>query len=140
MRFYLMNLYMENLGVRLPRPLEYYMTDTGNDQGAQARVFAEETLKQLSGNREIANHFAIASNILLAIASNEAGKSESHVKSELGLLVGDLDVPGRLKRVPMRHLYDWAVEIEDYFESRLAEGPGVNSSSGENKMSVIHSH
>ncbi len=50
MRFYLMNLYMEQLGVRLPHPLEYFMNDASHDQGARAQAFAEETLKQLSGN------------------------------------------------------------------------------------------
>lgn len=138
MRFYLMNLYMEQLGVRLPQPLEYYMNDAGQDQGARAQAFAEETLKQLSGNREIANHFAIASNILLAIASHEAGHSARDVKVELGVLVGVLDVPANLKNVPMTHLSDWAVEIERYFESRLADDPGENSAGRDNKNISMH--
>ncbi len=43
------------------------------------------------------------------------------------MLVGVLGVPADLKNLPMTHLYDWAVEIESYFESRLADDPGENS-------------
>ena len=130
-RFHLMNLYTKSLGVTLPQPLEYYLGDPSNDQGARAEAFVEETFNQLKRNRTIANHFGIASNILVILAQYGSGRSGEDVKAEFELLARGLDVPASLKSVPSSHLYEWAADIERYFELLLIDDPREDTSATE---------
>jgi hypothetical protein len=120
-RLHLIGLYLQKLNVTLPHTVEYYLSDPEQDSGDRAQEFAEETFKRLSGNHDIANHFGIASNILLAVARYQAGLQQSNLKGELESLAESLDVPPRLKIVPTKCLADWAIEIERYFEWFLGE-------------------
>ena len=118
--FSAMGKYLDLLGVQLHHPVGYYLSDPAKDQGARAQEFAEQTYEQLlDGDRRIANHFGIATNVLLTIARcNCEGGVPRTVRTELSGLER-LDVPTRLQKVPRTKLRSWAVRIERYFESLL---------------------
>jgi hypothetical protein len=126
-RFQVMRACMGELGVKLPQPVDYYLSDPERDKGARAQAFTEETFKQLGENPEIANHFGIASNMLLAISRYETGNHHPYVKLELERLVRALDLPPDLKNAPTTDLADWADKISRYFESLLARPHDVST-------------
>ena len=119
--FAAMGKYLDLLGVQLHHTVGYYLSDPAKDQGARAQEFAEQTYEQLlDGDRRIANHFGIATNVLLKIArcNCERGVPRT-VRTELSGLVERLDVPTRLQKVPLTKLSSWALRLERYFESLL---------------------
>lgn len=119
MRLYLIGLYLEKLDARLPQTVEYYLSDPKTDGGGRAQEFAEETLRQLRYNRDIADHFGIASDIVLAVAGHEAHIREAAPNADFDRLVRSLDIPATLKLVPATGYRDWALQIEAYYESLL---------------------
>lgn len=113
--------YMDALGVHLEHEADYYLTDLEKDGGLRAQEFAEQTYQQLSArDLGIANHFGIAINVLLTIAHCACERNApSSVREELSQLTKHLDIPRSLQKPPPRHLVNWALHIERYFESLL---------------------
>lgn len=119
--FTAIGMYLQVLGVHLERGVEYYLSDPARDGGLRAQEFVEQTYKQLSAtDLEIANHFGIATNVLLTIAHCKCDRSvPPTIRSELSGLAEQLDVPAGLQKAPRVNLLAWAGRIERYFESLL---------------------
>ena len=113
--------YLNVLGVHLDRNVEYYLGDPKKDGGLRAQQFVEKTYNQLlTGDNAIANHFGIATNVLLTIARCKCDADVPvPVRAELSGLAEHLDVPNTLQKAPAKNLLSWAGRIERYFESVL---------------------
>jgi hypothetical protein len=123
LEFALMKVCMDELGVRLSHPVEYYLNDAWEDGGARAQMFTDETFKQLKGS--IANHFGVASNLVLALSRQTLGDTSEDTSIDLEELVTLLDIPAGLKEIPDTGRVEWVDRIKGYFESLLIADPVV---------------
>ncbi len=108
-------LQLHELGVVLPHSVEYYFPHAmeNTDRG---QAFSEEAMAQLTKrNPEVANHFAVAHNLLLTLAHAEVPEATRRV--ELEELIAVLDIPDDLKRVPDAGIVNWVNTIHQYFVS-----------------------
>jgi len=108
-------LQLHELGVVLPHSVEYYFPRAmeNTDRG---QAFSEEAMAQLTKrNPEVANHFAVAHNLLLTLAHPEV--PEATQRAELEESIGALDIPDDLKRAPDAGIVNWVNAIHQYFVS-----------------------
>ena len=112
-----MQMYLETLQIKMPHPLAYYF-DPGDRSGTRAQAFAEEVHAELTmSDSNIANHFTVATNVLLSLAHmDEPG---SRWKAEIEDQLSELELPPELRHVPDRDALTWALRLQGYYESIL---------------------
>lgn len=108
-------LQLRELGVVLPHSVEYYFPHA-MENTERGQAFSEEAMAQLTKrNPEVANHFAVAHNVLLTLAHTEVPEATRRV--ELEELIAALDIPDDLRRVPNEGIVTWVNNIHQYFVS-----------------------
>jgi hypothetical protein len=105
---------LHELGLAPKHPTEYYFQYPIKDGGLRAQEFSDEVMAQLrKSDSDVANHFAVAHNLLLTIAHTET--PEVTRRAEIAELVTFLDLPDDLKKMPAADLMNWIGDIHDYF-------------------------
>lgn len=110
--------YLRRFGVVLPRPVSYYLSDASADGGARDQEFTQsayDAFLATVGHQE-ANHFGVASNILLVILPCLRGPASDKVRNAVQDLVSRLDLPAELRNVPEQDMLGYANRIADYYE------------------------